>query len=99
MTELEIFPPTRLLGFAIGSLLVLFLALRRAQKDRVLFCQIVAFGAFVLTLLVYGSGRTSDWFEYAHAATTALFTVLAGYFGFLNFLRGWLDRRKEARQR
>jgi peptidoglycan/LPS O-acetylase OafA/YrhL len=98
MTELVILPPTRSWGFAFGGLLMLVLALRRAPRDRVLLCQVIAYGAFVLLLLVYGSG-TPDWFEYGVAATTVLFAVLAGYFGFLNFLRGWLERRKEAPQR
>ena len=99
MTELQVVPLARPLGYAIGTLLILLIALQRASKDRVLFCQFVAFGAFVILLLLNRSGRPPDWLEYALAANTVLFAVLAGYFGFLNFLRGWLERRKEARQR
>lgn len=99
MTELQVFPLTRPFGYAIGTLLILLLALQRTPKDRVLICQLIAFGAFVLLLLLNRSGRPPDWLEYAFAANTVLFAVLAGYFGFLNFFRGWLERRREARQR
>jgi peptidoglycan/LPS O-acetylase OafA/YrhL len=91
--------PTRSWGFFIGGLLILLIALRRAPKDRVLFCQFAAIGAFVVALLAHGSAKTPEWLEFALFGITALFTILAGYFGFLTFLRGWLQRRNEVRQR
>ncbi len=98
MTELVILNPMRSWGFFMGGLLILLIALRRAPKDRVLFCQFIAIGAFVIALLAHGAANTPEWFEFALFGITALFAILAGYFGVLIFLRGWLQRRKEARQ-
>jgi hypothetical protein len=89
----------RFLGFALGGLLILLGALRRAPKDRVLVCQFIAWGAFIAALVVQAVPTCPEWVQFAFLATTALFAILSGYFGFLSFLRGWLQHRKEARQR
>ena len=99
MTEIVILNPVRSWGFFIGGLLILLIALRRSSKDRVLFCQLVAFGAFVAALFAHSSAKTAEWLEFALFGITALFTILAGFFGFLIFLRSWLQRRNEVRQR
>jgi hypothetical protein len=85
--------------FFLGPLLVLFCALWRTPKDRVILCQCIAFGALVALMLLKKYGTAPDWAVFALAATIAWFAILAGYFGLMNILQGWVERRRVARQR
>jgi hypothetical protein len=99
MTALGVLSPIRAWVFWVAALLVVLGAVRRAPKDRVLLCQCIAFGALVALMVLKNIVTARDWLVFALAATTASFAIFAGYFGLMNILQGWVERRKGARQR
>ena len=73
-------------------ILALFFALRRNPKDRVLWCQTLAFVSFVLVVVIMRGADLSGSETFLTLIPFLAFTFLAGYFALLNRLR----RRKRA---
>jgi hypothetical protein len=81
-------------GFLIVAALILALlfALRRNPKDRVLWCQTLAFFSFVAAVVVMRWADLSDSETFLTLIPFLAFIFLAGYFALMNRLR----RRKKA---
>jgi hypothetical protein len=81
-------------GIAILSvlLLLLFQAIRRNPRDRVLIFQTIAFGLALFMGALGVLGEMPDWLFPIMATLFCCFVILAGYFG----LQNWLRRRKRA---
>ena len=81
-----------------GLLLVLALffglyrAIRRSPKDRVLLYQTIAFGSFVVAAIAIALAQLSGWFAFLCLIAFIIFTICAGYFALMN----WVRRRKQA---
>jgi len=70
---------------------ILLRAFQRHPKDRVLLCEIIAYGSFIAAV-VLGSQESLHWFTVFFFMLTILFTLLAGYLALAN----WLHRSNRA---
>jgi hypothetical protein len=66
----------------------LFSLVWRSPKDRVLLFQSIAFMFFALIMLVHAVATELEWLDPFLITFVCFFTVLAGYFGLLNWRRG-----------
>jgi uncharacterized membrane protein len=85
-------PAARGLLIVAALILVLFFGLRRNPKDRVLWCQALAFISFVAAVVIMRWADLSDSEVFLTLIPFIAFTFLAGYFALMNRLR----RRKKA---
>jgi succinate-acetate transporter protein len=85
--------PRNIRPFVVGLMIVVILlrAFQRNPKDRVLLCEIIAYGSFI-GVVVIGSHESLHWFTAFFFMLTILFTLLAGYLAFAN----WLHRSNRA---
>jgi len=84
--------PIRGIAIFFILLLVLFQALKKNPKDRVLIFQTIAFGLFLFMGALGMLGDMPDWLFPILAISFCGFVILAGYAG----LQNWLQRRRRA---
>lgn len=77
--------------FALALILVLFLAIRRDPKDRVLLFQTLAFVSFIVAGVVVHFAEISGSTAFLSFIPFIGFAFLAAYFAVTN----WLQRRKK----
>lgn len=82
----------RALLLLVVLLFVLFRAIRRDPRDRVLLCETIAFGSFFVAVAIIVSAQVSGWFAFLCLIPFVVFTILAIYFAWMN----WLRRKKRA---
>ena len=78
--------PVMLLTLA-AIFLVLFQAVKRNTKDRVLLSQTIAFASFIVAMVVFRLGDLSGPMTFLVLVPFIAFTIMAGYFGLDNWLR------------
>ena len=85
----------RWIVYIVGLLSFLYPVFRRNLKDRVLICEGLGVGVFVVGIVLWKIFGLPDWFIGLAGTTAVVFGALALYFA----LDNWVRRRRESSEK